>query len=79
MLRMRSTPDVTPPNVVILQGVDTLDMTNANTDSLGHSVYSDQRAVLGDLNALIRHNAEPPRFGLQEDSVDAVGRYWRFR
>jgi len=63
---------------VILPGIDTIDVSNVDTDLLGHSYYGDNRSVLSDLFNLIRLGAPPElRFGLRPE-MHGSARYWIF-
>jgi esterase/lipase superfamily enzyme len=65
--------------VVIISGVDTIDVSAVDTDFIGHSYYGDLKSLLSDIFSLLS-DGKPPgqRFGLQEIIV-AAGTYWRFR
>lgn len=65
--------------IVIISGVDTIDVSAVDTDFVGHSYYGDQRSLLADMFSLLS-DGKPPgqRYGLQEIRVVA-GTYWRFR
>jgi esterase/lipase superfamily enzyme len=66
-------------NLVVLQGIDTIDATKVDTGLLGHSYYADNRSILADLFNLIRYDLPPPqRFGLQEQTWNQLF-YWSLR
>lgn len=64
--------------IVVVPGVDTIDVSSVDTDFLGHSYYGDNRSVLSDLFNLIRRGVPPEqRFGLRE-AVQGSAKYWIF-
>lgn len=66
------------PDLVVVNGIDTIDASKIDTGLLGHSYYGDRRSVVADLYNLIRLGLEPGRrFGLQSVK-DARGNYWLF-
>jgi len=62
--------------IVVLPGLDTVDVSSVNSDLLGHGYYGDNRTVLSDMFNLLRGQA-PPRFGLREARAGGLT-YWRF-
>jgi esterase/lipase superfamily enzyme len=69
----------TVPQVTVVDGMDTIDVSSVSDDILGHSVFAEGRSVLADIYDLI-HNGKPAkdRFGLL--AVESTGgKYWRFR
>lgn len=55
------------PQVVVLPGIDTVEVSALRTDFLGHSYYGDNKSVLADLFGLIRDGLAPSaRFGLRQ-------------
>ena len=66
-------------DIVVVDGVDTVDATQLETDFVGHSYPMEHRAIVSDLYALIHHDHPPSeRFGL-ELMVSPRGPYWIFR
>lgn len=65
--------------VVIVEQIDTVDVSELQTDFLGHSYYGDNRSVITDLVELIRNNLPPDkRAGLKiVGTPPAI--YWAFR
>jgi esterase/lipase superfamily enzyme len=64
--------------VVVLPGVDTIDVTAAGSDPLGHSYYRDARTVLLDIDTLLQEGLPPAqRRHLQPVTVNGVN-YWKF-
>jgi len=63
--------------LVIMQGIDTVDASDVETDFLGHSYFGDNRSVIADLLRLIRSGEEPQRRGLARRERGS-GVYWAF-
>jgi esterase/lipase superfamily enzyme len=74
--------DVPETGPMILQGVDTIDVTAASTDSLGlnHSSYAENNGLLKDIAALIESGVRPPdkRFPGMKLMSTPKGSYWQF-
>ena len=69
-------------NLVVLQGLDTVDASTVSTEFLGHSYYGDSDAVVSDLKYVIRKSLPPQereQFMLERVPDDVIGQYWRFR
>ena len=67
--------------IVILEGIDTIDASDADTSlfGLGHSYYASKRTILGDIFTLLTNRTAPgKRFELME-YVSPRGTYWRYR
>lgn len=70
----------TNPNLVVLTGIDTIDVSSVDTSFLGHSYYGDNRSVLADIFNLIRSplsSSPDRRFGLKRRNKDGLA-YWVF-
>jgi esterase/lipase superfamily enzyme len=65
--------------LVVMPGMDTVDVTSVSESFIGHSYFGISRGVLGDIYELL-HNNRPPekRFGLFRVK-DPEGDYWAFR
>jgi esterase/lipase superfamily enzyme len=67
------------PSPLVMEGVDTIDASSADTSFTGHSYYADSRSVLFDLFALLRYGKPPDeRFGLLAKEQNGR-RYWAFQ
>lgn len=67
-------------DIVVVDGVDTIDATNVGTDlfGIGHSYFASKRTVLSDLHYVIRIPLPPSdRAGLVEATKDKT-KYWIF-
>jgi len=65
------------PPVLVLPGIDTINVTNSDLTMLGHGYVASARDVLSDMHNLIT-NDQPPerRFGVRPAQSDAGDRYW---
>jgi esterase/lipase superfamily enzyme len=65
------------PPIMIVPGIDTINVTNVDLTTLGHGYVADARGVLEDMHELLVHDAPPDRrFALRQGETDAGGRYW---
>jgi len=65
-------------NVVIVSGVDTVDVSDIDTSFIGHSYYGSNRTVLADLFELI-HGSKPPDQRKWLRSMQfGILTYWKF-
>jgi esterase/lipase superfamily enzyme len=54
------------PPVTVVPEIDTVDVTGVDKTIFGHTYFAQSRAVLYDIDQILRHNAEPrSRLGLQ--------------
>jgi len=66
-------------DIVVVNGLDTIDASSVNTGLIGHSYYAEERTVLSDLFYLVRDGKAPSeRHGL-EPKTCPKGKYWAFR
>ncbi len=69
----------TTPNVLIVPGVDTIDVSTVDTSFLGHSYFGDSCSVIADLTTLLRKRQPPERrTGLTKKQKAANLSYWAF-
>jgi esterase/lipase superfamily enzyme len=65
------------PPILVIPGIDTINVTKVDLTFLGHGYVADARDVLNDIHALITHGTPPNRrFGLREASNEQGNRYW---
>jgi len=66
-------------SLVIVDGMETIDASDAAGGLLGHTYYAEDRRIMGDIYALLQTGQRADdRFGLE--AIDtAQGRYWTFR
>jgi esterase/lipase superfamily enzyme len=70
---------ITPPTLV-LEGVDTINVSSLDMSLLGHGYFSEARSVLSDLHDLIVHGASPEmRFGLREMITGQGRKIWQIK
>ena len=66
-------------DIVIVDGIETIDATDMDTGFLGHSYFGSTRSVLGDIDLLIDHSLKADkRVGLKKE-VSTKGQYWKFK
>lgn len=74
--------DVPEQGPVVLQGVDTIDVSAASMDGLGinHSGYAENNTILNDIALLIQTGERPPdkRIPILERVPTPNGAYWRY-
>jgi esterase/lipase superfamily enzyme len=64
---------------LVLPGVDTIDASAAEADSIGHSYYGESRAILADVFSLLKTGMPPDRrFGLHPAEAEGK-KYWILR
>ncbi len=67
------------PDILVVPGLDTIDMSQVETDFLGHSYYGDDEAVILDLLSLFWRGSPPTeRCGMQPAEKNQKA-YWVFR
>ena len=65
-------------NLVLFTGIETIDVTNVDTDLTGHSYVGDQRTILSDLYYIIHSDMRASqRYGLSAQTRNGA-RYWVF-
>ena len=66
-------------NVLIIDGIHTIDASQVKSSFLGHSYYAEARSIVSDIFAIIHTFKNPSeRFALREIR-HPNGRYWTFR
>ena len=63
--------------VVVVRGLDTIDVSALDTGFIGHSYYAKNESVISDLFYLMRGIAPANRFRLQAETANGLP-YWRF-
>jgi esterase/lipase superfamily enzyme len=65
--------------IIVIPGMDTIDVSEVDNSFTGHSYYIESRQVLSDLYYLINSGLSPAsRFSL-EPAESSWGRYWKFK
>ena len=63
-------------DITVIDGMETIDVSDVDTDFIGHFYYGDNRSVLSDMFNLVR--GQPvPRFGLRP-KLRGTQKYWKF-
>ena len=66
----------TPP-ITVVDGIDTVEVSNVDLSFLGHGFFAAAKDVLHDIHALMIGNAPPKkRMGLRATKTDAGALYW---
>ena len=65
--------------MVVVDGIDTIDASGIDTNALGHSYYGDERELLFDMYNLIKNGMPPYARNLEQKFKEGAGDYWRFR
>ena len=65
------------PNIVVINGMDTIDATGIDTSLLGHSYVDSCKPVLSDLNLLIESGFGPLQRKLHDRKKQGLA-YWAF-
>ncbi|WP_165390911.1 alpha/beta hydrolase [Pseudoduganella lutea] len=65
------------PPVTVAEGIDTINVVNADLTLLGHGYVAEARSVINDMHSLIQHGAAPQsRFGIRLTSTEQGHPYW---
>ena len=65
--------------LVVVEGVETIDASDASGGLLGHSYYAEDRRIMEDIFGLLQTGQHADdRFGLEAVEIDQ-GQYWTFR
>ncbi len=65
------------PPLFVIEGIDTINVTNVDMTMLGHGYVAEARNVLGDMHRLLNDGAAPDqRFGLKPKNNEHGQRYW---
>lgn len=65
------------PPIAVVDGIDTVEVSNIDVTLLGHGYFADARDLLQDIHQLLMHNTPPEeRFGLRSAQVGEQ-KYWQ--
>ena len=65
------------PPVLVVPGIDTINVSNLDLTLLGHGYVAEARDVLQDMHRLIREGSPPERrFGLRRETTPEGATYW---
>jgi esterase/lipase superfamily enzyme/nucleoid DNA-binding protein len=65
------------PEIVVVDGLDSVDASSVDTSFLGHSFFAENRSVISDIYHLLRNRLSPDRRGLRPRTCKS-GRFWAF-
>jgi esterase/lipase superfamily enzyme len=65
-------------HIVLIDGIDTIDVSSIDTGFVGHFYYGDNRSVLSDMFSLIKGEPAADRFGLKKRTKGGRS-YWEFK
>ncbi|WP_158261245.1 MULTISPECIES: alpha/beta hydrolase [Pirellulaceae] len=65
-------------NILILNGIDTIDVTKIDTSLMGHAYYGDNTTVISDIYALMQNARMPIQRQWLRDISSPGGMYWYF-
>ena len=68
----------TSDGVVVVSGIDTVDVSAVDTTFVGHSDYGDNTSVISDLFLLLSQDLPPPKRPRLRPAGNPSSRYWRF-
>jgi esterase/lipase superfamily enzyme len=68
------------PEPLVLPEMDSVDVSNAISDWIGHDYITTNRSVLADLAELLSYGKSPPRFAVKEAFTTSMPKrkYWIF-
>jgi esterase/lipase superfamily enzyme len=74
--------DVPAEGPIVLEGIDTIDVTSTSTDmlALNHSSYAEKGPLLNDIGLLLRTGERPPelRIPILQKVTTPAGAFWRY-
>ena len=74
--------DVPSDGPIIIDGIDTIDVTQTSLDylALNHSIYAEKSALLNDISVLLQTGERPPdkRIPILELIESDKGKFWRY-
>ncbi len=65
--------------LVIANGIDTIDSSNAETDFVGHAYYASSKSIIADIFNLIHLRKRPDQRPGLKAITEQSGRYWEFK
>lgn len=66
------------PQIVTVDGIDSIDVSAVDTSFLGHSYYGDNTSVISDIRRLLQTGFAPDRRCGLQSATRAALRYWTF-
>ncbi|MEW4453109.1 alpha/beta hydrolase [Bremerella sp. JC817] len=65
-------------SILVLSGIDTIDVTQIDTSLMGHAYYGDNTTVISDIYALMQNHRFPKQREWLRDISSPGGMYWYF-
>lgn len=66
-------------DIIVAEGLDTIDASNVDTSLLGHSYYAESKSIISDLFAIIHRGTAPGERENLKPVQSSLGNYWTFR
>ena len=67
------------PPITVVEGIDTIDVSDIDLTLVGHGYFAEQRDLLKDIHNLLTDNTPPDkRFALIPQQL-AEKKYWKFK
>ena len=66
------------PGIVVIPGIDTVDVTAIDSNFIGHYYYGDNRSVISDLYLLLTKGLPPPNRPFLRQDGTAPNLFWKF-
>ena len=63
--------------MLVVKGIETIDVSSLDTGFLGHSYYGDHPLVVGDMFQVLQDHLPPSKRRLRESAKDGLP-YWEF-
>lgn len=65
-------------NIIVLDGVSTVDASKVDTDFLGHGYFAETQTLIKDIFLILEHSFTPSERNLKQQKLPPKGIYWLF-
>jgi esterase/lipase superfamily enzyme len=65
-------------DIIVIDGIDTVDASHVDTDVLGHSYFSETESLINDIFSLVKNNLPPSKRNLRRKLKPVDKTYWAF-
>lgn len=65
-------------NIVVVEGVSTVDASKVDTDFFGHGYFAETKALINDIYLILEHSFIPSERKLKQKNLPSKGFYWLF-
>ena len=65
-------------NIVIVEGVSTVDASKVDTNFLGHGYFAETKELINDIYLILEHSFIPAQRKLKQKNLPSKGFYWLF-